>query len=1100
MPAWDGQGICSGTRVVCAWEYRCYCAIIAQFSLGKRITFPISIFKPNLPILASSITISSRHQDEDFINKSLLEQLNVQADAEPISSSSDSEAPTSTSYGSTSNESPITSPAVPYHIPGRSQQHSLHRSGSPTDNGPHSMSYQIQSHDMPFAQRHTPKSIYNMNGFHNTGHTPTDYQERLVDGQKVKLNGLNHPIQRSSFTSIPNATRTSRAPAAASSALPSNNSVLYRDNANQAPSFYSNDLYPPPHLTSPTQSQMQPFDPRASFDYAGVAPASATNGGNHHKASYNVVDPFISNSHPLGPGKPSQGINPSHLNGFVGGNPRQGNFTHLSSQTPYGPHIPSNIATAPGGATSTTAGSGLSGTNGVTHEEISTIFVVGFPDDMQEREFQNMFTFSTGFEAATLKIPNKEYTSYNGLQGVGQSGLRSGSISGNYGYQGSNDPYNLVTVNQGGVVVDGGRDGTMTSWPAAPLDDGVPGGGHFFGGSGGAPRKQIIGFAKFRTREEALMARDMLQGRRVDIEKGSVLKAEMAKKNLHTKRGVGPVGTSGGGASLGPAGSVPNTNQGLGFAAGVGANLASLQQQPFGNPDLYSDLLNPREREMALMGIPPNLGNPAGGRAPQWQPEFSGHPNGVLREREEDDRRKGDILGAMGLVAHPKGSLSDDEREKEQEARRGPKEALRLRSGSAFEAFHSVPPQANPLLPPGIHHAIEMRASRNQLANGFNPAVDQRQQPLEVPDLWDPSGQPPEFQQDLRSSTPSPTSTVPFEDGTVHKSPNDQAPFASSESEFPGSNVDPSPRPYSDSCSSSHSHRSASSSDRVDSDANNELSKAVGELAVDTENGTTSPQLPSPASGASSGSTRNRMDQNPPINTLYVGNLPTSPPPMGCPPDILEGSLRELFQSRPGFRRLSFKQKSSGPMCFVEFEDVSAASKTMNELSGHTLKGLVKGQGIRLSYSRNPLGVRTPTSGGSSGPVLQQQQAQSAGVYAPINSYAGQAQSPVAQNLHSYMISPPPPRFSTSPAAPFGGASPFPGVHNQFFVGNNNVNFSGYRLTSSSEASFSPFDIGTAGHSSIPDQSTSDSRHFEPPLHIDHHIPRALSPPSIRTT
>ncbi|OBZ70991.1 Dihydroorotase [Grifola frondosa] len=39
-------------------------------------------------------------------------------------------------------------------------------------------------------------------------------------------------------------------------------------------------------------------------------------------------------------------------------------------------------------------------------------FVVGFPDDMQEREFQNMFTFSAGLEAATLKIPNNEFTSY----------------------------------------------------------------------------------------------------------------------------------------------------------------------------------------------------------------------------------------------------------------------------------------------------------------------------------------------------------------------------------------------------------------------------------------------------------------------------------------------------------------------------------------------------------------------------------------------------------------------------------------------------------------------------------------------------------------
>ena len=38
-------------------------------------------------------------------------------------------------------------------------------------------------------------------------------------------------------------------------------------------------------------------------------------------------------------------------------------------------------------------------------EEITTIFVVGFPEDMSDREFQNMFIFSTGFEAAALKVP-----------------------------------------------------------------------------------------------------------------------------------------------------------------------------------------------------------------------------------------------------------------------------------------------------------------------------------------------------------------------------------------------------------------------------------------------------------------------------------------------------------------------------------------------------------------------------------------------------------------------------------------------------------------------------------------------------------------------
>lgn len=54
------------------------------------------------------------------------------------------------------------------------------------------------------------------------------------------------------------------------------------------------------------------------------------------------------------------------------------------------------------------------------------------------------------------------------------------------------------------------------------------------------------------------------------------------------------------------------------------------------------------------------------------------------------------------------------------------------------------------------------------------------------------------------------------------------------------------------------------------------------------------------------------------INTLYVGNLPTTQVPQGYPTNYLEDSLRELFQRRPGYRKLCFRQKSNGPMCFVE--------------------------------------------------------------------------------------------------------------------------------------------------------------------------------------
>ena len=52
-------------------------------------------------------------------------------------------------------------------------------------------------------------------------------------------------------------------------------------------------------------------------------------------------------------------------------------------------------------------------------------------------------------------------------------------------------------------------------------------------------------------------------------------------------------------------------------------------------------------------------------------------------------------------------------------------------------------------------------------------------------------------------------------------------------------------------------------------------------------------------------------------------------------------------------------------MCFVEFEDISFATKALNELYGHPLHNSTKG-GIRLSFSKNPLGVRSQHNPGSS--------------------------------------------------------------------------------------------------------------------------------------
>ncbi|KAK0460960.1 uncharacterized protein EV420DRAFT_1640463 [Desarmillaria tabescens] len=1024
---------------------------------------PIFVTSHYLPILASSTPLlpTSAHQaDEDFINKSLLDSLDAQADAEPIASS-DSDHAAGPSYGSASNTSSEGSSSVPYHMHIQSQQSIVSRSDSPPDN----------------VAIYTPNSDY-----------PVD-----IDPQKQLASKINDPPPsfRSPFSSFTSAARSRHHNAPSMLASPTS----YRDPSTFYPS--AADMYPQ-QITSPTHVHMQAFEPRGSFDFSGTQTINSV-----PKASFNVVDHQFTNGHSslLPPHKSQPHNQQSQLNGYGS---QYMNGIHLSSQTPYGPHIPSGPATslvngnvvggAGGSAVLSGAGNMLINSSGAPsgpvqqQEDISTIFVVGFPDDMQEREFQNMFTFSPGFEAATLKIPNKEYTSYGGINGVGSA----------------------VTVNQGGVVVDGGRDG-MSSWPAPSVDD--SGSGQFMTGAGLSmpPRKQIIGFAKFRTREEALSARDLLQGRRVDIEKGAVLKAEMAKKNLHTKRGVGPIPSGLGGASA----SANAIGQGM---IGVGApGMNGLQTSLIngasagllggvGSNDMYgigAEALSVREREY-----------PGGPLRSQWRDHVT-DMNGVIRDGRDDEERKRErevaALNAMGLgPTHRSGPERDDDA---REWKRREKE-MRLRTGNvtAYDAFHSVPPGisrqsstntgllSSGELPAGATGGPSPVASGNGYQMMSLAALQSFQQPDDVSiGPWDNIRRtgssaipirPPSSSQ--RSSSPTDPasvsgSSVPFSEGPRPYSPSREA-FVASYRHDPTE-----PRSQTDSRSSSTNGGSQSGRSSGNATTDEDMSRAVGNLDVGTHQGNTSPQLPSPASGASSGgSTRNGVDQNPPINTLYVGNLPISPLPLGCPPDALEESLRELFSSQPGYRRLSFKQKNSGPMCFVEFEDVNHAAKALNELYGHPLGGLVKGGGIRLSYSKNPLGVRTPTSATGGGSMLQQQQQSqpySGGAYncqgdeRPSVSKRDTVLSPPPHHSHGYLASPPPPRFfSSSPSSmAFGGSA------------SSRAGTYGYALTSSTtsgSSAFSPFGVSPSMHN-IPDHSLPDQQQDH---HSHHFIPRALSP------
>ncbi|KAG6845420.1 hypothetical protein H0H87_009327 [Tephrocybe sp. NHM501043] len=1060
------------------------------------------------------ISLNLSHQpDEDFINKSLLDSLDAQADAEPISSSDSEQAPHS--YGSASNSSSGGgSPSIPYHLAMQAHHQSLTHPDSPEIlNQQH-----ISPHDSIYSQNpmFVPDNMHNIHPDYVVEQDSRKFQQQQHNNNFNRTNSFNH------F----NATRTRHQ--SARSGLPSSNS--FRDTASYFPTS-AGEVFSP-IMTSPVQQHMSAFEPRASYDFNGqinlnnLAP----------KPFMEVYPPQNVHSSQQVNGNKTHQQQPQHA-----AYPPFSSVPHLSSQTPYGPHVPAapttsaaingnnvsaSISGPPGLASQSQASSSANPPGSSGSEEISTIFVVGFPEDMQEREFQNMFTFSPDFEAATLKIPNKEYTAYGGITGgapATSAAIRNGFSS----YSGANDPYNIVTVNQGGVVVDGGRDGTMASWPAnVPGDElsGPFGGGGNTQGINMPPRKQIIGFAKFKTREAALHARDGLQGRRVDIDKGAVLKAEMAKKNLHTKRGVGPV--PGGATSTtttaptpGPVSTATALQQALNNGA-VSSNEAFNLSQ--------TETSGPRDRDLN------GLGGLAAGRMHQWREQTQSQDlllaNGAngISERDEEERRAiiNTTIGVAGLGSFgtvtrgPRERAEDDERER----RRKDKDMMRLRSGnlSAYDAFHSVPagtaappPQmsrqlsSQGLLSPSEHEIT----GTSPLSNGFATARPLPQE--ELPGPWDNiRSRGVHIPHAQRPSSPSLQSNGNvFEIPPRSFSPPEPNQFIEQAQHDPQyANL----RNHASSESSSSSVVGGSQSvghNGSDDHGDAELTRALGGLDLNTEGGKTSPQLPSPASGASS---RNGVDQNPPINTLYVGNLPTSSPPTGYPQDYLEERLRDLFSLRAGFRRLCFRQKSNGPMCFVEFEDVPYATKALNELYGDTLKGLVKG-GIRLSYSKNPLGVRTPTSAGSTGPSLQQQQQmQNSNVLAALPASASSGQefqsrkdeqqsSRLPQMIlrhNTSIASPQPPPTQSSFASDLLGTSPPPP---RFFSSSPNgfpapsgTNFTGasksfvpryaFGIPSSSNhgqpsSSFSPFGLSsTPPPHSIPDLQSdghlSSHQHF----------------------
>ncbi|CAL5361050.1 unnamed protein product [Camellia sinensis] len=90
------------------------------------------------------------------------------------------------------------------------------------------------------------------------------------------------------------------------------------------------------------------------------------------------------------------------------------------------------------------------------------------------------------------------------------------------------------------------------------------------------------------------------------------------------------------------------------------------------------------------------------------------------------------------------------------------------------------------------------------------------------------------------------------------------------------------------------------------------------------------------------------IKDNPPCNTLFIGNLGEN---------INEEELRGLFIMQPGFKQMKVLRQERHTVCFIEFEDVNSATNVHHILQGAVIpsSGSV-GMRIQYPFSRTHLG------------------------------------------------------------------------------------------------------------------------------------------------
>lgn len=319
--------------------------------------------------------------DEDLINRSLLDRIDAEADAEPVSSS-DSEAAgpgmggesvntagIGQGFGSSSSQSSVDSPDVQYHyamqagpLPPRGESPNPHHQNHPL--------YSMHSDQYI----HTPQpSLYN----NPNANSSTDFSP-FPDNDPQSSAGTYDagPYRNNSVAGqfFPSRTRQSLAG-------PSSSAIGNDHNGNAYQYLSSAEVFGTHQpISALHQQQQQPLNGVRGYDFANEVQAMKQNG----KPVFANMDPFntaaaaMLQTHQLNKLQAQQQLH-SLQTQFGGLNGLLQSQSQAHSQTPFGPHVSAN-------------GSGIGGShsNGVgtvsvmnQQEEISTIFVVGFPDDMQ---------------------------------------------------------------------------------------------------------------------------------------------------------------------------------------------------------------------------------------------------------------------------------------------------------------------------------------------------------------------------------------------------------------------------------------------------------------------------------------------------------------------------------------------------------------------------------------------------------------------------------------------------------------------------------------------------------------------------------------------